>query len=344
MVQSNRAHPLFSRLGCGSALLLVLILGSYLYLRGGGPFSPGHLSGAEKPGTSLGGFASHLAFEQQCNRCHQPWLGIEATRCERCHEDVTDQRLARTGLHGKFADVGYCQSCHTEHEGVEVEITHFDFALFDHARLTPFSLAKHALDYDGSQLVCAACHLEGNYTAAAVDCAGCHQQADGAFMAEHDRLFGPDCLACHDGVDAMSDFDHDSQFVLAGQHTALDCLACHVDQHYGDIATECSGCHEEPALHAGQFGLDCARCHQEDAWQPARLQQHTFPLDHGDEGEQECLVCHEAAYTEVTCYGCHAHREEEMRSYHLAIDIPEFADCIACHPTGIRDEVEVRNE
>jgi len=103
---------------------------------------------------------------------------------------------------------------------------------------------------------------------------------------------------------------------------------------------ECADCHEEPAIHVGKFGLNCARCHAATAWTPALLTKHTFPIDHGDHGQVDCEICHIANYYTHTCYECHDHHPDQMEEVHLAENIGDYANCIACHPTGQPGEGE----
>jgi len=339
VMQPKRSHPFFSRFGCGTAILLAVVLGLVLYFRGGGPFSPGALT-AEANGDLIRNFFNHAAFEQQCELCHAPWRGPVAERCEQCHQAVAEQRLSESGLHGLLPDASQCQRCHTDHKGKEAKITHLPPHAFEHSLMTDFSLAQHGVDYAGIPLLCAACHIDGDYTIAAIDCAGCHRQADADFMTDHTILFGSDCLVCHDGVDRMANFDHNLIFVLDGAHAQADCQGCHSNQLFSGTATDCANCHDEPAIHAGIFGLDCVRCHATSAWLPAQLTQHTFPLDHGEEGIIACETCHQQTYVEYTCYNCHAHDPVETRQKHIEEGITDFADCVACHPTGLKDEAE----
>lgn len=101
---------------------------------------------------------------------------------------------------------------------------------------------------------------------------------------------------------------------------------------------QCAACHEDPALHAGQFGLNCARCHTTLAWVPAQLTRHTFLLDHGGAGKLACETCHVENYFQHSCYTCHDHQPEQMEQAHLAENISDYENCVACHPTGAPDE------
>ncbi len=100
----------------------------------------------------------------------------------------------------------------------------------------------------------------------------------------------------------------------------------------------CAACHEEPEMHADRFGLDCVRCHSLEAWQPALLTRHTFPLDHGEQGTIACETCHIGSYVTYSCYECHDHQPEPMEAVHIAENIPEYENCASCHPTGIPGE------
>jgi hypothetical protein len=95
----------------------------------------------------------------------------------------------------------------------------------------------------------------------------------------------------------------------------------------------------------GLFGTDCAACHTADAWQPARLTRHLFPLNHGEQGEISCITCHSITYVEYTCYGCHEHDPVEIERNHAekGIRSPDLANCFECHPTGEKDELESNN-
>jgi mono/diheme cytochrome c family protein len=104
---------------------------------------------------------------------------------------------------------------------------------------------------------------------------------------------------------------------------------------------ECRACHDEPSVHAEVFGLNCSRCHTLDAWEPAFLLRHTFLLDHGGDGEVACQTCHTENYAANTCYECHDHQPDEMQEVHEAEGLVEYADCAACHPTGVEGEGEI---
>jgi hypothetical protein len=69
------------------------------------------------------------------------------------------------------------------------------------------------------------------------------------------------------------------------------------------------------------------------------MTNHTFPLDHGGEGDIPCETCHTVNLIQYTCDQCHA--PAEMVEEHSDEDIFDIAGrCVDCHPTGREDEAE----
>jgi hypothetical protein len=488
----NRQHPILSPVAFLSAVLLMAGIGASVLLSGGAAFSPGPLTRLQSAAIDSGGFESHAAFANDCQQCHTPMAGVDATRCERCHTGVAEQRASGAGLHSRLPDVTACARCHPDHQGQDFDTAAAGRDKFDHA-LTGFSLVRHVQDYAGAVVECHACHagrdfdfavagcvschhaqdpeytnahtaafgggclachdgldqsgsfdhaatsfaLEGAHATAAcgachtadrpaaetplecgachaeppvhaglfsADCAECHNDsawsparwqgqdfahastkfaltthtalfdgaqftcagchanasadpealapaggdvcatchalADPAFMTEHMQTFGLSCLGCHDGSGRQAVFDHSQFFVLDGAHAPLACEACHADQRFDGTPAECAGCHAEPEMHAGVFGTDCAACHTTGAWVPAALREHTFPLDHGEQGELACATCHTEAYPAYTCYGCHEHNPEETQREHTeeGITAERLSACAECHPNGEEED------
>ena len=488
----QRQHPIFSPVAIISTLLLAGTLAVVVYLTGGRAFSPGDLSATNNSGEPVGGFNTHAEFGGDCSYCHEPFQGIAAARCETCHDNVGQERVAGAGVHGRLQSVEVCNQCHLDHRGGDFnmlsialsdfdhEVTQFslnkhrrdydgltihcdachvsdhDFTLqqsacvhchepadppfmanhmeafgencvachdgldtmatftledhaqvfaltgnhleitceschtngqfegapqecnachgepdvhlglfdtdcaachtpdgwkpatlegqsFDHATTTQFSLVKHAVNYNETPFTCRTCHTGKNdFDFDDAQCADCHAAADPQFMTAHTAQFGPNCMSCHDGTGQMADFDHSQIWPLAGQHAVIECSDCHVNRVFKGTLTECVACHEEPAIHFGLFGTDCVNCHTANAWQPAGLTYHSFPLNHGGEGEIACETCHVASYIEYTCYNCHEHNQAEVEGKHQeeGMSPPEITNCVECHPTGREEEGE----
>lgn len=268
----------------------------------------------------------------ECASCHVEgqFTGIPA-ECASCHSEP----VTHAGLFSED-----CAACHTPYNWSAM--TWLAGEEFDHFEQASFSLNRHISGYAGETITCSGCHTPADGTQVSFDlgfCRECHFQEAPSFMEEHQAHFGTDCLVCHDGIDRMHDFDHNRTFILDGAHTAAACESCHVERLFIGTPSECSACHQEPEIHAGYFGLDCENCHTTTAWAPARMINHTFPLDHGGEGVSDCETCHVDRYTEYTCYGCHEHEPSEILEEHLeeGISAVELPDCASCHPTGLEE-------
>jgi hypothetical protein len=269
-----------------------------------------------------------------CAACHQTGEFSELpVACVDCHEDPA--------MHaGIFSED--CSACHNPQAW---EPALLEGEPFDHTANFGFSLARHARDYDDQSMTCASCHGEDVREFQLATCSGCHADHDQKFVKEHQAQFGGNCLECHDGIDRMRDFDHASVFPLEGRHGEIECSACHVDEVFKGTPQACVDCHAEPEIHAGFFGLDCQYCHTTVSWSPARLRNHNFPLDHGEQGESACQTCHPAVYAEYTCYGCHEHEPAPIEEKHReeGISLEELPECITCHPSGREAESEGGN-
>lgn len=334
----RRQNPFFSLVSCLSALIMLVGLALALLFTGGMAFSPGLLSAEAGRGTPLEGADSHVTIEPHCARCHVPFHGISEEKCTTCHTTEGDELDRGEGLHGKLINGHDCAACHSDHRGRDALISQTDPLGFEH-QWTGYSLSVHQTTYNDLPFNCRECHLGRRFTFEQQTCTTCHAEADATFRDTHLQIFGDDCLACHDGEDTMARFDHEVVFPLVDGHAGPDCIECH-DTGFLETSAECATCHEEPVLHAGKFGPDCAVCHTLVAWTPARLIDHTFPLDHGGDGEVECITCHELDYVTYTCYGCHDHEPDENRLVHLEAEIRDIENCAECHPTGLELDVE----
>lgn len=275
------------------------------------------------------GFAldgKHLALK--CTDCHTADSVKDVPRdCQGCHAEPA----IHTGL--------FTQTCNTCHTAEGWSPASLQSNPFDHLETTGFSLKRHPVDYSNQAIKCTTCHPQDLQSFELQTCIGCHSQHDETFMTDHVQQFGSDCLACHDGVDRLSDYQHANFFALDGKHATLQCADCHPNQVFRGTATECWQCHKEPEIHAGVFGLKCYYCHDAQAWSPASLRQHIFPLNHGLEDQNaqlECTSCHGTNYVDYTCYNCHDHPQAEMEESHMEKGIPsqDLPACAKCHPNG----------
>jgi hypothetical protein len=266
--------------------------------------------------------------EIKCAECHiNGVLSDTPKECQDCHSEPV--------IHlGSFEQT--CEACHTSESWSPAKITDQSFSHFE---TTGFSLVLHQTDYSTQNITCVTCHPNDLQTLDIQTCIDCHSQHDMSFMSDHQEQFGVECMVCHDGVDRLSNFEHANFFLLDGKHATLDCSACHADKLFRGTIQECWQCHQEPEIHAGVFGLSCDDCHTAEAWSPATLLKHEFPLNHGIDDQSlqfQCDTCHTTNYIDYTCSNCHEHKPDEMIKIHLAqgVNEQELPDCVKCHPTG----------
>jgi hypothetical protein len=338
------------RLGCLSGtglvatLITALLIAGYVYARGGLLFNPGPLN--SQSGRILGGVTSHAEIGGNCESCHTaPWESeTMADRCLVCHTDIGTELRSVESLHGAIlfnSPELSCRHCHSEHRGPEAPLTVIEGSEFPH-HAVGFSLEGHQQTSTGESFTCVDCHQDDITNFTTDTCYNCHRQMDAEFSLTHLLTFDAGCLTCHDGVDRYGDdFDH-NQFVfqLTGRHAEASCSGCHQNARtIADLQStpqDCFSCHNPDEPHGGQFGTDCAACHTTTAWIPAEFNgPHAFPLNHG--GGATCATCHQAGFTTYTCYGCHEHEEADVIERHLDKEIPNFQNCMECHPTGEKE-------
>ncbi len=243
---------------------------------------------------------------------------FDPATCVNCHTSDQPEFVV-----AHVADFGIdCMGCH---DGVD------RYTGFDHNTL--------AVPLDGrhGEATCASCHgavrEPVGFGGLATTCVGCHQADD-----IHQGAYGTDCASCHTPAGwEQATFDHSlTAFPLTGAHTNAPCTSCHANHIYAGTPSTCVACHAEPQIHLGQFGTDCTSCHSTSRWEGAVF-AHTFPLDHGGEGQIPCATCHTnpQQYTVYTCYNCHAHPQAATLAEHREEGISEnIDDCARCHATG----------
>ncbi len=258
-----------------------------------------------------------------CSDCHGDDIAaFDPVVCADCHRQID---LAFATAH----ELGWGGNCLTCHDGVDGYGSDFDHNIFVY-QLT----GRHL------EVSCYACHADArsivDLQAAPQDCVACHLSRDA-----HEGRFGSDCATCHSPSDwEDATFDHArSNFPLTGAHQQVDCEGCHINNQFAGTSSTCVNCHTDPGFHAGLFTTDCTSCHTTIAWRPAIFnEQHTFPLNHGEAGAVSCATCHPTSLPAYTCYGCHEHNEANVRSEHIEEGIPNFQNCMECHPTGQEED------
>jgi len=188
-----------------------------------------------------------------------------------------------------------------------------------------------------------------------------HQDLNHSCFKCHDAFKGtPDskCIACHTLTEIGKDSIHGNRKNLSF-HNHLDglrCISCHTDHQGVDpmpvssfnhdllsekIISNCINCHTKPSddLH---FSLkdQCSKCHTTEKWVPSTFDHSKyFGLD--QDHNAKCNVCHlNKDYKTYTCYGCHEHTENNIRSKHIEEGIYQYSNCISCHKSSDKHGME----
>ena len=141
-----------------------------------------------------------------CTSCHTNgnFAGTSQS-CSSCHMPAYEAAKNPDHKAGNFPTT--CESCHTT--------THWSGAKFDH------SLARFPLTGKHTNVACASCHVNGQFTGTPSTCVNCHQaQYDATTSPAHKAAgFPQTCQSCHATAQwTGAQFDHNSmtKFALTG--------------------------------------------------------------------------------------------------------------------------------
>lgn len=282
------------------------------------------------PLTTTHARVGELAGNAGCERCHGARGQSMEQACSQCHAEIGAQLAGGVGFHGGLDDGSKCARCHREHLGDELALAG------DHA----FDLAG-VEGRAGFEHVHVAFALHGVH--AALECSGCHANADVEHLdAGQKRFLGltQACTACHDdphegrfvrGCEAchgqerpfaeLGSFAHTPEFPLTGAHASASCADCHAPGSERSVeALGGVGPHPEPRT--------CVDCH---------ASPHSLAFEFGAAQElgvaqrESCARCH--ASTATTFARADASLPRELhRASGFALDAPhERATCEQCH-------------
>ncbi|MBB3862095.1 hypothetical protein GGQ88_003389 [Novosphingobium hassiacum] len=108
-----------------------------------------------------------------------------------------------------------------------------------------------------------------------------------------------------------------------------------------DVRSQCVSCHRAPqtTLHA-QVGSNCAQCHTQTVWKPARF-EHARLFALTGPHNTACTTCHVGGnFTRYTCYGCHEHQPDQIRTEHAEEGIRDIENCARCHRSAAGESEE----
>ncbi len=299
----------------------------------------------------------HAGLEDDCFSCHEKDRTVDAAKCADCHTDpVTGGRAVFRGFarHHEYADLD-CLECHTEHQGVDGDLTKPDHAFGTgdcsrcHARHLGRSYAYRLPrrshpedtlhgDHRRWQADCFTCHLDEGGTDSS-RCTTCHEPATErpvvfAGFALHHLYEELDCLECH-----LAHQGRQASLLRPGKSLqTTGCGECH-ERHVGpDYAYVMGGGpHPQPAVHPGHapWAADCSACHREGTAEVECLSCHD--PETGEQVELEEFAGHHFR-EDLDCLDCHTeHRGEAAgattREGHSFADI----DCLDCHAAAIEE-------
>lgn len=307
-----------------------------------GQLSPGSLSNAHRD----------LDSPLRCTQCHTFGAGAPVFKCVDCHTEIGERVSAKSGYHATVVDLAEqgrdCATCHRDHIGRDFQLVHWPNGQqrFDHAE------AGYPLEGAHARQQCRDCHqidfidinelrkakvqdASRTFLGLRTTCSTCHED-------EHKGQLGVECERCHsfDNFTTVTKFDHQAtEFPLAGRHTGLECVQCHVEtdglvKYSGIGFRECKTCHEDP--HSGAFAQACSSCHVDAGWDIVRgtsrfdHSKTDFPLVGKHDG-LSCSKCHTGAdfkkpIEHAECAQCH----EDSHGGQFD-DRATGSDCASCH-------------
>lgn len=270
-----------------------------------------------------------------CTDCHvnNQLTGLPQ-ECYGCHADDYNEADNPDHASGQFSY--NCLDCHSGEQWIPAE--------FDHNQ-TAFPLTGAHSD-----LECASCHENGQFSGIPSDCWSCHEM-DYNSVEDPDHAagnFDQNCTVCHTTSSWESEnFDHNiTPFTLTGAHITVECSACH-STGFSGTPTECYPCHEfaytsttDPDHQAAAFPINCESCHTTSVWTPSEFDHDGlyFPIYSGEHRNEwnVCSDCHVAQndFERFECINCHERSETDSKHSEEPDYVYESQACYICHPTG----------
>jgi len=204
-----------------------------------------------------------------CDRCHTsdswivnnvselhqqsrfPLLGVHNnTECQKCHKSESLHRYEVLGVE--------CIDCHRANymsttkpnhttAGFSTDCTQCHNIFSYEWGGTGFGHNFFPLTLGHSNLECAKCHTNNNYTALSTDCYSCHKNDyETATNPVHNGgCYSKQCTTCHNTNPGWSpvSFQHENYFpISSGKHHGISCAECH--NNPANCTFSCIDCHE----------------------------------------------------------------------------------------------------
>lgn len=285
---------------------------------------------------------SDLDGMSNCTKCHELGETHVKEKCLDCHNEIKSLMDQNRGYHSdNSVKIFECNECHSEHNGREFDMLHFNESLFDH------SAAKYELVGKHARINCKKCHTpeyiaddelkkrQGSYLGLETKCLSCHSDY-------HKKQLSDECSNCHNTnvFKPAVGFNHGTtNYKLTGRHQEVNCIKCH--QRKGENTLKftglnyesCNSCHAD--IHKSKFGSNCKSCHITASFRTLKTNNSfdhnktIYPLV-GRHLTVGCNNCHKGKNrtrpANEQCIDCHS-------DYHRREFITESGtkDCNECH-------------
>ncbi|MCB1061177.1 MAG: cytochrome C [Calditrichaeota bacterium] len=223
----------------------------------------------------LSKYHANLEGLNNCTQCHELRKDVSEALCLTCHTAIENRVKAGTGFHSSTeVKTSTCAKCHPEHIGRDFELVHWK---------------------DGKD----------NFQ---------HSSTGWELVGAHSRA---GCRQCHaQELIVAQDVLESKNLSLKTTYLGLgkECLDCHVDEH------------------RGQLGTNCAQCHSQDAWKPAQGFSHDstkYPLT-GKHVDLECAKCHAGEMVPET-YPAGKIVKRDNTGIFTKFNGLEYSNCTPCH-------------
>lgn len=260
----------------------------------------------------------------RCTTCHKLGAGAQPNKCLDCHKEIKTRVEKKRGLHFILLkkQKKRCFTCHAEHAGRNFELIHWENG-------------RDNFDHSLTGFT-----LRGKHKT--IDCRDCHKPA---FIRENLKKLQPK-------IDLRKTF----------LGLRRDCLACHENEHRGQLATKCQTCHTfkswKPAARfnhsRAKFRLtgkhkrvDCAKCHPVVRDRARRkINGKTLFVKFTGLAFASCADCHTDVHKGAfgkDCARCHTtagwdridgRRFDHSKTRFPLVGLHKKVDCTACHKSG----------
>jgi len=246
-------------------------------------------------------YQAHSDLNNDCLACHKVFSGTPNENCISCH-NVSEIGL-KTSKNGDSTSINNKILFHKNLQNQDCISCHSD-----HKGLNPkLSLKK----FDHILLD------ETNRN----NCINCHSQPQNKL---HSQVTNS-CVSCHSTTSWTSTtlFNH--------------------DKIKATIRNNCLACHQSPKddFHSNSTNNNCISCHSLNKWKPSTFNHdNAFILDKNH--NTDCKTCHTSNdFKTYTCFGCHEHSINNIRSEHIEEGISNFDDCVKCHRSGNEHDIRM---